>query len=105
MESKHTPGPWTLGRVRQEDEDYWTQEVCTSDGYCIFRCQEPDAELIVRAVNSHEALLAACKLAIGFAVDFRQRHEADWMNFPEVGHLYAVMHKAIAQAEEPINGK
>ena len=76
MKSKHVPIPWTLGRVRQEDEDYWTQEVCTSDGYCIFRCQEPDAELIVRAVNSHETLLAACKTMLNWLDDVGGYSEA-----------------------------
>lgn len=65
-----TPGPWSVSlpdetlilgpdksvvaTTLQDDEDYFAN--------CARRAV--DADLIVRAVNSHGALLAACKLAL-----------------------------------------
>ena len=48
-------------------------------------------------MNSHQDLLDACKLTIGFCVDFRQNK--DWQNHPEIGVLYAKISQVIAKAE------
>jgi len=53
-----------------------------------------DARLIAAAPD----LLAACKLALGFAVNFRET-VADWERFPQVGALFAKMRVVIDAAE------
>jgi hypothetical protein len=71
-EPKHTPIPWrigyynaqkcTIGIVVDTDagEDV-VAEVCHHDGYLPGEFGEANAAFIVRACNSHDALLAACR--------------------------------------------
>jgi len=61
--SEHTPLPWVkndLARIESEKEHGWV-----NDGWIICDCDGPDGEhnaaFIVRAVNSHDELLAALK--------------------------------------------
>ena len=63
--TEHTPTPYQLGYPGWDDSD----TICNEKGYTV--CTRPklidkedwvaDAEFIVRAVNSHDALVAALK--------------------------------------------
>lgn len=82
---------WTLGRIREADTARYEQEVCDSSGYVVFQCDTYTAEKVVRAVNSHDALLAACKAALSsFEYEVSQGD-------PTI----ALLREAIKQAEEP----
>lgn len=66
MEAKHTPTPWDAftepdfsgwWAIRQKTEDGLNHEV----GSSYSGLEEADAKFIVRAVNSHDALVLALK--------------------------------------------
>jgi hypothetical protein len=46
-----------------------------------------------------EALLEACRAAVGFAVDFRERHPDDWQEFQDVVRLFVIATAAISRAK------
>ena len=61
--SKHSPLPWASKFSDSRDfEDYEVYD--TYDNLLCVVDEKPDADLIVRAVNSHDKLVEACKLAI-----------------------------------------
>lgn len=66
---KHTPTPWEAftepefsgwWAIRQKTEDGLTHEVGSGDG----GLEEADAKFIVRAVNSHDALVSALRTLV-----------------------------------------
>jgi len=82
--AKHTPTPWSR----------YKNAAHGPEGDCVFVCNgidspnDANAEFIVRAVNSHEALLAAAKDAIEYCSDL-------------IGPAIAQrLREAIAQAEQ-----
>jgi hypothetical protein len=88
--SEHTPTPWTLLPART------LVNLKGPNGEQVGQLpiNSADAAFIVRAVNSHEALLSACKQAM-------EDHEFDRQN-ESYGLMQATvnrMKKAIAQAE------
>lgn len=76
----HTPLPWSAGRMDSVSFDalgdegpykqVYADAVEGTDSGCVVRCFGDEytcrgnAQLVVRAVNSHDDLLAACELAI-----------------------------------------
>lgn len=58
----HSPTPWSIGGV------YGTY-VVDADRKIICEISIADTKFIVRAVNSHEALVAACEEALDFCND------------------------------------
>lgn len=67
METKHTPGPWYQHRTK--DKVY--ANVRSANVGCIADCgsrsdsiAQANAAFIVRACNSHDKLLEACKTAL-----------------------------------------
>lgn len=99
---KHTPTPWTVG-MYGASADFRAIDihaaVCKPDGALLATCgpfdeeSKADAAFIVRAVNSHEALLDALK-----AVEENLAHVG---LAGTVGILRKVCREAIAKAEEP----
>lgn len=89
---QHTPTPWKLNTTE-------TSIVGSDGNYVNLQEQLP---LIVRAVNSHEALLGAAKLVsdgINTAVD----NDEHWNRQQLRNHLFAlqsIVEKALAQAEK-----
>lgn len=62
-EIKHTPTPWEF-TDNPNDSCCWSHHIQTVDtGIADVRSEE-DASFIVKAVNSHEALLEAAKAAV-----------------------------------------
>lgn len=62
----HTPTPWFTkkGSDEKEHEIFSDKGVFEYPSYVGHAEQAKDAKFIVRAVNSHEALLNACKVAL-----------------------------------------
>jgi hypothetical protein len=78
-ENKHTPPPWVQDGHKVKGGEYQTESIDVSlsgkssgvktvtTHRLFFRTlHEEDAAFIVRAVNSHEALLEAAKLGLSF---------------------------------------
>lgn len=97
---KHTPTPWMKFK-----KGYFIS-ICTArpvgERIRIAKdLSEQNAEIIVRAVNSHEALLAAARIAsdgINTAID----NDEEWNRMQFRSHLFAIqseLEKAIALAE------
>jgi hypothetical protein len=85
--TKHTPTPWT-SKGDQVIEDGEVVADC-------FQLPEGNAEFIVRAVNSHEALLDALMVA-----DFHVNKKCGcWINGGPFCGFQSKIKKAIAQAE------
>jgi hypothetical protein len=95
MTDTHTPLPWRISQERNRTIIFggtgrgaqWVAIIATTD--------DPDtdaanAAFIVRAVNSHAALLAACQLALEVV-------ENEW----GLGHTAQVLQAAIARATAP----
>lgn len=92
--------PWKLGRIREIDTDFeglpvYERELCDKHNYTIIECDPEIAARIVRAVNNHDSLLAACSAAVN-------SFECE---VPQADPTIALIRAAIAQAEEPTNGK
>lgn len=68
MSEKYTPGPWQIkagtdGIIRSSADDRWIAKTSVSDPTG-WDSDAANAEFIVRACNSHEDLLAACRAAL-----------------------------------------
>ena len=74
-ERKHTPGPWSINEWKQRDASIRIGAKGTPIiaevplKYVSINEQQANAELIVRACNSHEELLAACKYVVKYHRD------------------------------------
>lgn len=93
-ETNHTPTPWILGKDKSTD-DYIRIDIYGKGGEAegdLVPNTFANREFIVRAVNSHKALLEAAKDA--YAVMKHARH---------VDPLVERLEKAIAQAEGSVN--
>jgi hypothetical protein len=95
--SKHTPTPYKIGYGGQEGDDY---AVIVAPGRVRPICNlEPldytpaNARFIVRACNSHEALLEASK-----GVD--EWFDLIKQNYPEMLREFSILRAAIAAAEK-----
>lgn len=97
--AKHTP-PIHTTPAWIHSENHPT-DIIDINGDFIARClRSENAEFIVRAVNSHEELLAALKLA----TDLRENHLVDFKKYgltcdADILNRYK---KAIAKAEEKL---
>jgi hypothetical protein len=89
--AKHTPTPWNYGpSIRKED---FTDIISKDDERLIFSVRDnANAVFIVRAVNSHEALLEACKEAITLCVAYQFKAKV-------FQNTLDVLEKAIAKTE------
>ncbi len=89
MDAKHTPTPWIVGRKA----DYW--DVKQKNGFLeseVATClRKESAAFIVRAVNSHEALLTNLKAALIVLESNPMMVHSD---------IVTSIRKAIAQAEQ-----
>lgn len=93
----HTPTPWEYAPTSAEDDRFDIYQANT--GYTIARtvnnahvdCRKANAELIVRAVNSHEALVQACKAALA-CLCMDSDSEEDYA--PEIKQLHDALRKA-----------
>ena len=123
--AKHTPLPWRASKHRLRDTEgivisatgadgNWQPVAVASylgcerpDGYKPFRPnpatrrliaeQKANAELIVRVVNAHEALLAACKMVLRrWTFNNDQHHTHSWHDMADCAE---VIRAAIASAE------
>jgi len=79
MMSKATPRPWRVREHPANADEFHVSAKCPPDDPYYGRCEETeimsdedyprkraDAELIVSAVNAHDALVAACEAARDF---------------------------------------
>lgn len=78
--SKATPRPWRVDVFQDEDYDPYRAEILAADGYTVLERETleetaANAELIVRAVNSHEQLVAALEQMLSFT----GAHRAGWL--------------------------
>jgi len=99
--SEHTPLPWVkndLARIESEKEHGWV-----NDGWIICDCDGPDGEhnaaFIVRAVNSHDELVAACRLASQTVEEITPFVNDDVL--AKISVLIANTNAAISKAETP----
>ena len=95
--SEHTPEPWTTEcNVPGETPVRITTTHVLASTIC-WAASPEDAEFIVRACNSHEDLLEACKEAI------RQSDESlaedGGFRLPEAQRIYDMVTAAVAKAE------
>lgn len=100
-EVKHTPTPWRVladGYIGADNPPYKTNkiiaEVCSGN--------IADKEFIVKAVNSHAALLEAAK-TVSDGVNTAIDNDEHWTRKQLRDHLFAlqsVVHKAIDQASK-----
>ena len=98
MINKHTPTPWDDSMIRKS----LIPAMVKINGYSM-RTAEANVEYIVKAVNSHEELLEACKnqrLAIDWL--FTKLVELDKNFYPSKSPVWKYLedgNKAIAKAE------
>lgn len=119
--NKHTPGPWRTGAGQpneaasvvyagpvREFEAGRAVAVCYTRGgnpvngtAAVTAEDRANAERIVRAVNAHEALAAACKAALAFAeAEAEQRQESSVASYiDEAEKVVEALLSALAQAE------
>ena len=99
----HTPGPWHLQRIGEalyveSNESYMRVIADMQRAECVSVNEramvEANAEFIVRACNSHDALLAACKWAFSMLCS----HPSTG-NSTDFNELREDLHAAIAAAE------
>lgn len=112
--AKHTPTPWRLSRyIGHEPKEDWPGRIIGNNGQDVFagpfsfraltgktaKEAEANAEFIVRAVNCHEELLAACRAAVSaFAqADEESRPRAE--NWAALRAASDTARAAIARAE------
>lgn len=95
--SEHTPTPWDF--EGGEDCCRIVSYIDPKREQIAVRLNEADAELIVRAVNSHGALLEAVKQAADYINNISNIDPDD-----EDEEIKAVLNKAIAHAEGRGNG-
>jgi len=102
----HTPTPWNIGQYQRELDWYGNEVLVTGiyskqDGVKVAKVEtwlgeeykaesDANAELIVRAVNSHAALLEALKLTL---MNAKAPEATDW------SAVVQRLERAIAQAE------
>ena len=89
MTTQHAPTPWKLGGA--SGRMITTPEGYVGDGFIADVDTRANAEFIVRAVNAHEALLEAVKLALQF-IQFCKDTDIE-------SSLEIRLKQAIAQAE------
>lgn len=94
---KHTPTPWATNGKRVENRD---EHGIVNDGWIICDCDGPDAEanaaLIVRALNSHEALIEALEAQEIWEADVILN--ADWRSGR--AHLSQDQHDALSKVQD-----
>lgn len=104
-ETKHMPLPWRY----QSETEHGFSALQTKTEFQIYTaagkfgnpatCEsEADAELIVRAVNSHEALVAACEAALAFAALVSERSK-DKSLVSESGDIAGIIQFALNEAK------
>jgi len=103
-EATHTPLPWKVIKPQHgHDTKYRCVQIGSDPTYSTLELKPEDARFIVKAVNSHDELLAACK----WIVDFCEEHD-QWFfhgteGRPEDGAEFewlATTKAAIARAEK-----
>ena len=108
----HTPKPWVIGKTRANDnqiEIVWESGtkfynkktvVCSVSPLSHYTQgnQEANAKHIVKCVNSHDALIEACKGAMGAIQRILDKHDPDSTEYELVG----VLNDALKQAESEV---
>lgn len=91
QENEHTPLPWWYNKERRAIEARPDNHNIETPAYQVL--DEADGELIVRAVNSHEALFEAAQYALNRLKRLDENGHGE--------HSYAIdkLETAIAQAE------
>lgn len=100
MNTKHTPLPWKMVKtVREKTMHIFSQpdknEMYKTVGFCD---NKKDAELILKACNSHYELLEALKEAIKYLPAFRTV-DGNPVDHVEASNAYSKAKEAIKKAE------
>lgn len=112
MKNSHTPTPWSAYQsdsgswVIENEKDRKNRAVCETINVGVFRrppyVQKADAAHIVKCVNAHEELLAACKALLQdqwFEIGQLDEGERKQSPFPSFMKNMERAEKAIAKAE------
>ena len=98
---EHTALPWEIGKSYTDDiaiRELSPDNECVADVLCLSDGeQEANAEFIVRACNSYEALVEACKLAAKYV---SKMVADDVQTVIPPANALRVIERALKQAEE-----
>lgn len=91
VSTKHTPTPWSVdGHPRDSSGSDWREITAATEPYgpsFVGSVLEANAELIVRAVNSHNALVAALGNLIEYAAGLELMLRAHEIEFNDSGQI------------------